>query len=225
MPAIPSTQFVIQFVGPEEFVLNGHKPVDPIGPTQPLLQVEACGICFSDTKLLHAFENHPRKLLVVAGSSACELAEVPSYRPASEPTVPGHEPVARVVGAGADVSRFQVGDRVLVQADWRHLPTAAPGGAFGHHFEGALKECVVVDERIVVADGQECLLRVSETPSAAAVALVEPWATVEAAYSREERSTLKPGGLLVAAKLQSGLWCRVAEQSLLDLSSTTEEDR
>jgi threonine dehydrogenase-like Zn-dependent dehydrogenase len=89
---------------------------------------------------------------------------------------------------------------VLVQADWRHLPTAASSGAFGYNFEGALQEYVVVDERMVVAGGEEFLLRVSEAPSAAAVALVEPWATVEAAYARAERKTLKPGGrLLVVA--------------------------
>ncbi|MDQ7993033.1 MAG: alcohol dehydrogenase catalytic domain-containing protein, partial [Propionicimonas sp.] len=111
--------------------------------------------------------------------------------------VPGHEPVARVVAVGADVTHYAVGDRVLVQADWRHLPTPASNGAFGYNFEGALQEYVVVDERIVVAGGEEFMLRVSEQPSAAAVALVEPWATVEAAYSRPERSTLKAGGHLL----------------------------
>ncbi len=41
----------------------------------------------------------------------------------------------------------------------------------------------------------------SDGPSAAAVALVEPWATVEAAYARDERHSLKPGGqLLVVAE-------------------------
>ncbi len=200
MTGIPATQHAIQYTGVDRFEHNDHKAVDPIGPTQLLLRVEACGICFSDTKLLHAFENHPRKLPVIAGLTAAELAEIPSYHPDLEPTVPGHEPVARVVAAGADVTHFRVGDRVLVQADWRHLPTAASSGAFGYNFEGALQEYVVVDERMVVAGGEEFLLRVSETPSAAAVALVEPWATVEAAYSRAERNTLKPGGrLLVVA--------------------------
>ncbi|MCC6496355.1 MAG: alcohol dehydrogenase catalytic domain-containing protein [Propionibacteriaceae bacterium] len=200
MTGIPATQHAIQYTGVDRFEHNDHKAVDPIGPTQLLLRVEACGICFSDTKLLHAFENHPRKLPVIAGLTATQLAEIPSYHPDLEPTVPGHEPVARVVAAGADVTHFRVGDRVLVQADWRHLPTAASSGAFGYNFEGALQEYVVVDERMVVAGGDEFLLRVSETPSAAAVALVEPWATVEAAYSRAERNTLKPGGqLLVVA--------------------------
>ena len=197
MTGIPATQRAIQYTGVDRFEHNPSKPVDPIGPTQLLLRVEACGICFSDTKLLHAFENHPRKLPVIAGLSPEELAEIPSYHPGLEPTVPGHEPVARVVAAGEMVTHFAVGDRVLVQADWRHLPTAASSGAFGYNFEGALQEYVVVDERMVVSHGEEFLLRVSEGPSAAAVALVEPWATVEAAYARDERNTLKSGGQLL----------------------------
>lgn len=198
---LPATQHAIQYLGVDAFAHNPAKPVDPVGPTQLLLEVEACGICFSDTKLLHAFENHPRKLPVVAGLTAEELAGIPSYHPGAEPTVPGHEPVARVVAAGERVAHYAVGDRVLVQADWRHLPTAASSGAFGYNFEGALQEYVVVDERMVVTADDEFMLRVSEAPSAAAVALVEPWATVEAAYSRHERNALKPGGsLLVVAE-------------------------
>ncbi len=200
MSAFPATQHAIQFTGKDRFVTNTAKPVDEIGPTQLLLQVEACGICFSDTKLLHAFEDHPRKLPVVSGLSAEVLAEVPGYHPNAEPTVPGHEPVARVVAVGDEVTHFTVGERVLVQADWRHLPTPASNGAFGYNFDGALQEYVVVDERIVVHEGEEFMLRVSDGPTAAQVALVEPWSTVEASYSRTERNTLKPGGrLLVVA--------------------------
>ncbi|MDQ7992350.1 MAG: alcohol dehydrogenase catalytic domain-containing protein [Propionicimonas sp.] len=194
------TQHAIQFTGKDQFVHNTAKAVDAIGPTQLLLEVEACGICFSDTKLLHAFDDHPRKSPVVGGLSPEELAQVPGYHPGTEPTVPGHEPVARVVAVGDAVTRFAVGERLLVQADWRHLPTAASNGAFGYNFEGALQEYVVVDERIVVAGGEEFMLRVSDRPTAAQVALVEPWSTVEGSYSRVERNTLKPGGhLLVVA--------------------------
>lgn len=192
-----TTQHAIQYLGVDDYRHNPSKPIDPIGPTQMLLQVEACGICFSDTKLLHAFASHPRKRPVVGGLSPEELDEIPSYHPDAEPTVPGHEPVARIVAVGAEVTHFSVGERVLVQADWRHLPTAASSGAFGYNFEGALQEYVVVDERTVVSGEQEFLLRVSERPTAAATALVEPWATVEAAYSRQERNNLKPGGRLL----------------------------
>ena len=207
MTDFPSTQYAIQFTGKDAVVVNPAKPVDPIGPTQILLKVEACGICFSDTKLLHAFEDHPRKSPVVAGLSADELAQVPSYRPDGQPTVPGHEPVVRVVAVGDQVTHYRVGERLLVQADWRHLPTAASNGAFGYNFEGALQEYVVVDERIVVHSGEEFMLRVSDAPTAAQVALVEPWSTVEASYSRAERNTLAAGVVKVGLAVQP-LWSR-----------------
>lgn len=195
---IPATQHAIQIVGADQIVVNPAKAVDPVGPTQLLLQVEACGICFSDTKLLHAFETHPRKSDVIGGLTPAELAEIPGYHPGSEPTVPGHEPVGRVVAVGVGVRHYAVGDRVLVQADWRHLPTARSNGAFGYNFEGALQEYVVIDERCVVTDaGEKFLLPVAEGPSAAAVGLIEPWATVEAAYVAHERRTLKAGGRLL----------------------------
>jgi L-sorbose 1-phosphate reductase len=200
MTEIPSTQHAIQYVGKDEIVHNTNKPVDQVGPTQLLLKVEACGICFSDTKLLHQFDVHPRKVEVIAGLTPAELAEIPSYKPGAEPTVPGHEPVCRVVAVGDEVTHFKIGDRVLVQADWKHMRTPTSNGSFGYAFEGALQEYVLVDERIVVRDGEEYLIQVSEGPTSAQVGLIEPWATVENAYAWQERQGRKEGGnLLVVA--------------------------
>ena len=117
MSGLPATQYAIQIVGKDEFILNPAKEVDPVGPHQMMLQVEACGICFSDTKLLHAFDSHPRKAEVISGITPEALAEIPNYRPGTQPTVPGHEPVCRVIQVGDQVTHFKVGDRVLVQAD------------------------------------------------------------------------------------------------------------
>ncbi|WP_022868460.1 alcohol dehydrogenase catalytic domain-containing protein [Schaalia vaccimaxillae] len=198
MTQIPATQYAIQIVGKEEFVVNTAKPVDPVGPTQMMLEVEACGICFSDTKLLHQFDGHPRKSDVVAGIDLDALKEIPSYHPNQDAVTPGHEPVARVVKVGEKVTHFKVGDRVLVQADWKHLRTAKSNGAFGYNFDGALEEFVVVDERCVVSpDGEEFLIHVSEGPSAAAVGLIEPWATVEGSYAWAERNHIADGGRLL----------------------------
>ena len=63
----PATQHAIQFVGADQVVHNPAKAMYPLGPRQLLLKSEACGICFSDTKLLHAFTNHPRKSEVLSG--------------------------------------------------------------------------------------------------------------------------------------------------------------
>ncbi len=198
MTAIPETQHAIQFVGADEIVHNPNKPVAPVGPHQMMLQVESCGICFSDTKLLHAFDTHPRKSEVLGGVPADALAENPSYRPGTQPTVPGHEPVGRIIKVGDKVSHFKVGDRVLVQADWKHLPTESSNGAFGYNFEGALQEYVVIDERCVVSPtGEEFLIHVSDGPSSAAVGLIEPWATVEGSYAWAERNHPQAGGRLL----------------------------
>lgn len=194
MSEIPTTQKAIQYVGADEFVV-ADKAVHMPGAHQVLLKIEACGICFSDTKLLHQFAAHPRKGEVASGLSAQVLESIPSYAPLDRPTVPGHEPVGRVVAVGEGVEHFAVGDRLLVQADWKHLPTASSNAAFGYNFEGGLQEYALVDERCVVTPrGEKFLLPVAEEPSAAAVGLIEPWATVEGSYAWPERQGLAPGG-------------------------------
>ncbi len=202
MSSIPTTQHAVQIVAPDETVLNAAKPVLQPGPTQVLVKVEAVGICFSDTKLLHAFSTHPRKGEIKSGMTSAELAEIPSYVPGDQPTVPGHECCGRVVAVGSDVRHHQVGDRALVQTDYRHLLTASSNASFGYNFEGGLQEYVLMDERVIIepGTGERFLIPVAEEPSASAVALLEPWACVERAYATEERGTLKPGGrLLVVA--------------------------
>ena len=201
-PTLPATQHAIQFVAPERLIHNRAKPVTPPGPHQILARVEAVGICFSDTKLFHAFTAHPRKSEVLAGLDPTVLAEIPSYVPGELPTVPGHEVVCRIVAVGADVRRHRVGERCLVQTDYRHLPTAGSNAAFGYDFEGGLQEYVVMDERMIIepATGERFLIPVGEAPSASAVALLEPWACVEASYTQPERSgTLSGGRLMIVA--------------------------
>jgi threonine dehydrogenase-like Zn-dependent dehydrogenase len=199
---IPATQHAIQIVDAGRTLHNREKAVPMPGPHQVLVRMEACGICFSDTKLLHAFRSHPRKSVVLSGLDADVLAEIPSYVPDRLPTVPGHEPVGRIVAVGDQVRRHRVGERCLIQTDYRHLPTAAANAAFGYNFEGGLQEYVLLDERVIVEPGtnQRFLIPVGEEPSASAVALVEPWACVEASYVYRERRGPLPGGrLLVAA--------------------------
>jgi threonine dehydrogenase-like Zn-dependent dehydrogenase len=193
---IPETQVAAQLVAVDTIELNPAKPVPVPGPTQILCRVEATGICFSDTKLMHAFASHPRKSEVLTFLSPDELATIPSYAPGDAPTVPGHEACARVVAVGPEVKRHQVGDRALVQTDYRHMLTAASNASFGYNFEGALQQYVLMDERVIIdPETQErFLIPVSDEPSASAVGLLEPWACVERAYATEERNTLKAGG-------------------------------
>ncbi len=197
--SIPSVQRAVQLVGPDELALNEAKPVPQPGPHQFLCEVVAVGLCFSDLKLLKQFAAHVRKGEVVGGVDAAVLASFPSYVPGSLPTVPGHEPVVRIAAVGPGVHRVKRGERYFIQADWRWIRTAESNAAFGYNFEGALQEYVLLDERLVVSpEGESMLLKAPEGQrSAAAYALVEPWACVEQSYRTRERRTLKADGRLL----------------------------
>jgi threonine dehydrogenase-like Zn-dependent dehydrogenase len=200
--ALPATQNAVQLVGPGHLVLNRSKKVSQPGASQIVVKVEAVGLCFSDLKLLNQFSAHPRKGGILSGIAPEVLEQIPSYVPGELPTVPGHEVACRIVAVGSDVTRHKVGERCLVQTDYRTLLTKGSNAAFGCNFEGGLQEYVLMDERVVVdaATGVRWLIPVPEEPSASAVALVEPWACVENSYSTTNRRTLAPGGrLLVVA--------------------------
>jgi threonine dehydrogenase-like Zn-dependent dehydrogenase len=196
---LPETQHAVQLVGPGALKLNTSKPVPTPRPHEILVKVEAVGLCFSDLKLLKQFDKHVRKTEIVGGIEPDVLKGIQGYVPGSLPTVPGHEVVGRVVAVGGQVKHHKVGQRCLVQADYRQLPTAGgSNAAFGYNFEGGLQEYTLLDERVVIApDGDRFLIPAGEDKSASAVALVEPWACVEASYATRERNTVKAGGRLL----------------------------
>jgi threonine dehydrogenase-like Zn-dependent dehydrogenase len=196
--AIPKQQRAVQLVGPDQLRINEAKAVLEPGPDQVLGRVEVVGLCFSDLKLLKQFSGHARKSSITAGIEPDFLREMPHYVPGDKPTVPGHETVIRIVKVGANVKRHKVGERYLVQTDYRWLPTANSNSAFGYNFEGALQEYVLLDERVITApEGESMLIPVPEDLSASALALVEPWACVEDSYVEKQRQTLKFGGRLL----------------------------
>jgi len=199
MSKIPSTQNAVQLVGPDELILNTSKAVHQPNDCQILCKVVVVGLCFSDLKLLKQFSGHVRKSEVLSGINPQVLKENPAYVPGELPTVPGHEPVVEIVKTGAKVKHFKVGERYMIQADWRWLATANSNGAFGYNFEGALQEYVLLDERIVISpDGVSMLLPApSGQRSASAFALSEPWACGEFAYQEVQRQGLKKGGRLL----------------------------
>jgi threonine dehydrogenase-like Zn-dependent dehydrogenase len=196
---IPVTQHAIQLVGPGELTHNRSKEVLRPNRHQVLAKVEAVGLCFSDLKLLKQFSQHARKGEVLQGIERQVLGEIPSYVPGDKPTVPGHEVVCTIVAVGDQVRRHSVGERCLVQTDYRALLTAGSNAAFGYNFEGGLQEYVLMDERVIIdpASNERFLIPVDKDLSASAVALVEPWACVENSYVNPERKGLKPGGRLL----------------------------
>lgn len=196
--SLPRVQRAVELVGAGQLRLNAKKPVQPPGPHQVLCRVEAVGLCFSDLKLVKQFADHPRKSEVIGGIDGHVLHDIPSYVPGERPTVPGHEAVVRVAAVGDKTTAFRPGERHLVQTDYRWLPTEGANAALGYNFEGALQEYVLMDERVITSpEGESMLIPASEKLSASAIALVEPWACVEAAYSVEERQRLTEGGRLL----------------------------
>jgi threonine dehydrogenase-like Zn-dependent dehydrogenase len=206
MANLPRTQHAVQLVGPDEIIFNQSKAVHKPGRRQILCRVEAVGLCFSDLKLLKQFSSHARKTKIISGIDPEILKEIPSYVPGDAPAVPGHEAVVRIVAVGGGVEKFKVGERYLVQTDYRWLPTAGSNGSFGYNFEGALQEYVLMDERVITSPaGDSMLIPVTEELSASAAALIEPWACVEDAYTCRQRQTLKPGGrMLVVTDVEIG---------------------
>jgi len=198
MNDIPPTERAVQLVGPDRLALNPAKPVVSPGPHQVLAKVEAIGLCFSDLKLLKQFSEHSRKSVVLEGLAPQTLSEMPHYVPDDAPTVPGHEAVIRVVKVGAGVDRYKIGERFIVETDYRWLPTEKSNAAFGYNFEGGLQEYVLLDERVITSpEGESMLIPAPEDLSASALALVEPWACVENAYVEAQRRALKAGGRLL----------------------------
>lgn len=195
---IPATQRAVQLIGPNELRLNETKDVFQPGPWQVLGKVEVTGLCFSDLKLLKQFDGHVRKSGLISGLDPAILDTIPSYVPGQKPTVPGHETVVRIVAKGEQVKDVNIGDRFLVQTDYRWLRTKDSASAFGYNFEGALQEYVLMDTRVITdPQGESMLIPAAEDLPASAVALVEPWACVEDSYVAPERQTLKPGGRLL----------------------------
>ncbi len=199
---IPVAQYAVELTGPDKLRVNSRKKVYPPGPFGILAKVEAVGLCFSDLKLLKQFDSHARKSEIISGISKEVLDEISSYKPGRQPTVPGHEACCVIVAVGEKVKHHYVGQRVLVQADYRWLKTANSNAAFGYNFEGALQQYVLMDERVVIEpqSGESFLIPVGDELSASAVALVEPWACVESSYITQERNYITPAGrLLVVA--------------------------
>lgn len=197
-PKIPQTQRAIQLTGPDELRYNPAKKVVRPGAHQILFEVEAVGLCFSDLKLLKKFSAHVRKSEVTSGIDQAVLKEVPGYVPGELPGVPGHECVAKVAAVGKGVDSFRIGERYLVETDYRWLRTRQSNAAFGYNFEGGLQQYVILDERVFTSpEGESMMIPASRDISASSVALVEPWACVEDAYASRERTTLKAGGRML----------------------------
>ena len=154
-------------------------PLPQYGSDELLVRHDACGLCFSDIKIIRVGGDHPR----LYGRNL-----------AREPIVQGHEVSLTVVGVGENLrDRFQVGDRFVVQAD---IYYQGKNLAYGYMFLGGLAQYAVVGKEILEGDEGCYLIPVDQKAGYAETALTEPWACVEAAYSVHHRTGVKEGGLV-----------------------------
>ncbi|MDH4138649.1 MAG: alcohol dehydrogenase catalytic domain-containing protein, partial [Anaerolineae bacterium] len=146
------------------------------GPDELLVRHDACGLCFSDFKVIRAGEEHPR-----------------IYRDMqANPVVLGHEVTLTVVDVGYNLrDQYRVGDRFIVQAD---IYVDGVGYAYGYEIQGGLSQYSIIDQRVINGDHGNHLLPLHPSTGYAESALTEPWTCVTTAYRLSYRTGLKPGG-------------------------------
>jgi L-sorbose 1-phosphate reductase len=157
--------------------------VPSYGPDELLVRQDACGLCFSDTKVIALGANHPR----MAGRDLKK-----------NPVTLGHEVSCTVVGVGDSLKdRFKLGERFIVQADVFYQGVSM---AYGYAISGGLAEYSIIPKTMIEGDEGCYLLPLRQEDGYVETALVEPWACVVAAYVQKHRDGIKPGGnmLLVA---------------------------
>jgi len=151
-------------------------PMPQYGHDELLIRHDACGLCFSDVKVIRAGEEHPR-----------------IYRDMqANPVVLGHEVTLTVVGVGDNLrDQYRVGDRFIVQAD---IYVGGVNLAYGYVIQGGLSQYNVIDQRVLNGDHGNHLIPIQPSTGYAESALTEPWTCVTTAYRLSYRTGLKPGG-------------------------------
>lgn len=163
-------------------------PMPSLGHRELLIRHDACGLCFSDIKVLTLGNEHPRITRDMR----------------KEAVVLGHEVSLTVVRVGEDLrSQYKIGDRFIVQAD---IYVKGVNLAYGYMIQGGLSQYSVIDERILNGDDGNYLIPVRPNTGYAESALTEPWACVIAAYQLKYRTGLKAGGStwIVGTKTAAG---------------------
>jgi threonine dehydrogenase-like Zn-dependent dehydrogenase len=165
--------------GLENLGCNGKPlevPMPAYGPDELLVRHDACGLCFSDIKIIRLGPDHPRIFRDMEAN----------------PVVLGHEVSMTVVGVGDHLrDQYRVGQRFIIQAD---IFVDGVGFAYGYEIQGGLSKYGVIDQRVLNGDDGNYLIPVQPDTGYAEAALAEPWACVIAAYQLEYRTGLKPGG-------------------------------
>lgn len=155
-------------------------PMNQISPDELLIRHDACGLCFSDIKVISQGQSHPR---IVQNMQ-------------TNPVVLGHEVIFTVVAVGDNLKgQYQVGQRLTLQPETFNKGKSQ---AYGYWYQGGLSQYSVIGSDIYATDDGNNLIPVNEEKKKgyAEIALAEPWACVVAAYTLKYRTSIKSGGTL-----------------------------
>jgi len=151
-------------------------PVFTCGPDSMVIRHDACGLCFSDIKVINQGQDHPRIQRDMR----------------KEPVILGHEVCMTIMAVGENLrDRYHVGDRITLQTD---IVFKGKAMAYGYLIQGGLSQYSIIDERILNTDQGNFLIPLKPSVGYAESALAEPWACVVAAYRLKYRSAIKPDG-------------------------------
>ncbi len=156
------------------------EPLPKCGPDEILVRVDAVSLCSSDAKMIRLGDRYP----LFYGRDLRQ-----------EPTRLGHEVALTVVEVGARWQHhFSRGQRLGLQ------PDVFNGGrrtCFGVLIPGGLAQYVALGPDVLDGDAGSYVFPVPDSLGYADVALLEPWACVDAAYAPRRRLDLRPGGILL----------------------------
>lgn len=167
--------------GLDNFGVNDH-PVDApfpnFGPNDLFIRHDACGLCYSDIKVIRQGQSHPRIITNMR----------------KKPVALGHEVCFTVVGVGDNLKgSYKIGDRLTLQPD---IFINDVGHAYGYVYQGGLSQYSIIPPEIRNTDRGDMLIRLPDGMEYAEASLIEPWACVLAAYRWNYRDHLQPGGRL-----------------------------
>jgi L-sorbose 1-phosphate reductase len=156
------------------------EPLPPCKPDEILVRVDAVSLCSSDAKMIRLGDRYP----LFYGRDL--------YK---DPTRLGHEVALTVVQTGAAWQhRYTRGQRLGLQPD---VFNGGKRTCFGVLIPGGLAQYVALGPDVLDGDAGSYVFPVPASLGYADVALLEPWACVDAAYAPRRRLDLRPGGTLL----------------------------
>jgi threonine dehydrogenase-like Zn-dependent dehydrogenase len=156
-----------------------RESVSEPGADQLLVRVDAVGMCFSDVKLIQQGGKHPKLY---------------NRDLAREPTRLGHEAALTVLKVGEHLRNlYAPGQRLAVQPD---IYRDGKSTAYGYTIPGGLIQFHLLGPEALDADDGAYVLTVPKDLGYAEIALTEPWACVEGAYTQRRRLVPKSGGTM-----------------------------